>query len=154
MFYPDVKTVPLPAKCRLWSFHDDGDFIDGYRVAAPFTPREAAEIAMKFPAWVYALMGLRQIVMWPFGLKGRAAGSDTISIFPVTEESDSEMILGFNDKHLDFRIAIFSTGSHVHCGTWVRRNNWLGRAYLFVIMPLHVFITRQMLARVARAART
>lgn len=147
-----VETAPLPGDSQLWQLFRDGDFIDGYRVKAPYSPRRAAEIAMKFPIWVYVLLGLRQIIMWPFGLKGKSTRADTMAIFPVTKDSDREMILGFDDRHLDFRISVLARDGHIHCATWVHRHNWLGRTYLRLVMPFHVFITKHMLARVARYA--
>jgi hypothetical protein len=35
-------------------------------------------------------------------------------------------------------------------GTWVHRNNWLGRVYLAVVMLFHVLIVRDSLRRIAR----
>ncbi len=153
MFFPSVDTVALPEESALWDFYKPGDFIDGYRIKAPYTARRAAEIAMKFPVWVYVLLGLRQILLWPFGLKGKAVSNDSIAIFPVEKETAQELILGFDDKHLDFRIGVLASGGYIHCTTWVHRHNWLGRAYLKAIMPFHILITKQMLARVARHAQ-
>ncbi len=154
MLFPSVETAPLPRDSALWALYRSGDFIDGYRVKAPYAPREAAQIAMKFPVWVRALLGLRQIIMWPFGLKGEGSGKDSIAIFPVCKDTEQELVLGFDDKHLDFRISILSRDGHVYCATWVHRHNWLGRAYLAGVMPFHVFITKHILARVAKRARS
>ncbi len=154
MLFPSVKTVPHPAQSAIWAFHRPGDFIDGYRIKAAYSPRRAAEIAMRFPFWVHLLLRLRQIIVRPFGLRGMATTGDRVGLFPVHEETEQEMILGFDDKHLDFRISILSRDGYVHCATWVHRNNWLGRVYLAAVMPFHIIITKQMLARVARHART
>ncbi len=154
MFFAAVETVALPADSALWEFHQPGDFIDGYRIKAPYTPHRAAEIAMRFPLWVHVLLGLRQIIMWPFGLKGKGAGGDSVAIFPVEKDTEDELVLGFDDKHLDFRISILSRDGHLYCATWVHRHNWLGRVYLAAVMPFHIIITKQMLARVARRARS
>ncbi len=153
MFFPAVETAPMPRESQLWQFFRKGDFIDGYRVAAPYSPQRATEIAMKFPIWVYGLLAIRQIVMWPFGLKGKSKSADRIAIFPVTDSMADEMILGFDDQHLDFRIGVMARDGYIHCATWVHRHNWLGRAYLRVVMPFHILITKQMLARVARHAK-
>lgn len=152
MLFRSVETCPQPHDSALWALHRLGDFIDGYRVKATCSPRQAAEIAMKFPIWVDALMALRRIIMSPFGLKGRGEGNDSIAIFPIRKDTQEELVLGFDDKHLDFRISIMSRDGYIHCATWVHRHNWLGRTYLAVIMPFHILITKQMLARVARQA--
>lgn len=154
MFNRAVETVQQPQDSALWQLYKPGDFIDGYRVKAAYAPRQAAEIAMAFPRWVHALLRIRQIVTLPFGLKQQETGDDTIAIFPVVGETEDEIVLGFDDNHLDFRISILSRNGYVHCATWVHRHNLLGRVYLTVIMPFHVLITRQMMVRLYRQAQS
>lgn len=147
-----VETPPLPENSLLWTLHAPGDFIDGYRVQAPYTPRRAAEIALRFPAWVGLLLRLRGLLLSPFGLKSQDTGGDSIAIFPVVHESTQELVLGFDDRHLDFRISLFARDGYIHNATWVRRHNRFGRMYLAAVMPFHILITRQMLARLHRHA--
>lgn len=154
MLFRSVETVSLPKESVLWKAYTPGDFIDGYRVKAPYAPRQAAEVAMHFQPWVRALLGFRNAIMRPFGLTGARAGGDTIAIFPVVQETETELVLGFDDKHLDFRISILSRNGYVHCATWVHRHNWLGRIYLLVVMPVHILLSKQMMARVGRHARS
>lgn len=160
--FRSVETAPLPKESLLWSLHAPGDFIDGYRVRAAYAPRHAAEIALRFPAWVRLLLRLRGLLLSPFDLKSQgmaaqdmssqAKSGDSIAIFPVTHESAQELVLGLDDHHLDFRISFFARDGYIHSGTWVRRHNRFGRLYLAAVMPFHILIAKQMLARLHRHA--
>jgi Protein of unknown function (DUF2867) len=62
------------------------------------------------------------------------------------------VVLGMADKHLDFRAVVDvrqdGAGWQVTATTVVRTHNWLGRAYLAVIMPFHRLVVRAMLDQV------
>ena len=66
-------------------------------------------------------------------------------------------MLGFDDKHLNFRIivdvkALDGKRRRVTATTLVHRNNLFGRVYLATVMPFHKLIVPTMLARVSDAA--
>ena len=85
----------------------------------------------------------------PFGLVNEGpTATDKIGIFPVEIESGFELIAGFNDKHLDFRVSVLSQDARVFLATWVHPHNVGGRLYLKIIMPFHIVISRNALARV------
>ena len=111
---------------------------------------EVASLAMDFPAWVDGLIIARNALVTPFGLRMSGHQGETLEYFPVETRSDTEIILGFNDKHLNFRISILTDGERAFGATWVHRNNWMGRAYLAAIMPFHVAIMRHAISRVAQ----
>ena len=69
----------------------------------------------------------------------------------MVDDRGDELILGFDDKHLDFRISVMSDGQTVSMGTWVHTHNFGGKTYLSLIMPFHKLIVRNCVARVARA---
>lgn len=147
---PQFKSDKLPAHSNLWSHHSDGDFLDCYSCASTLPPQQAVELAFTMPGWVDGLLKLRNSLVKPLGLKtgidNRDAGD---AIFPITYESDSELLLGTNDSHLNFRIAVLQHEGRVYMSTWVHPHNWLGRAYLQVVMPFHVMICRGSIKRVA-----
>jgi Protein of unknown function (DUF2867) len=65
-------------------------------------------------------------------------------------------VLGFDDKHLDFRIivdveALDEITRRVTATALVQRNNLVGRVYLATVMPFHKLIVPTMLARVGDA---
>ena len=101
-----VEKTPLPATAQLWQAVQPGDFIDGYAVKSPISPRAAAEIGLALPGWANALMRLRNWIVRPLGLKTEVSDTGDKAIFPVTYEDADELILGADDSHLNFRIAL------------------------------------------------
>ena len=121
--------------------------------------RTAAERVMsRRPAWVDWLLALRNILVGPFGLKtgpvDMPADQEVIGLFPLISESPSTVVLGLDDRHLDFRLvvkvdALSGSRQSISASTLVATHNLLGRAYLATIMPFHRVIVPAMLARVA-----
>jgi hypothetical protein len=146
-----VKKCPLPKESHLWPLVRNGDFIDGYAVESPLSPRDAMEVGLSLPGWARGLLALRNRIVAPLGLKTEASDSGAGALFPVTHEDADEIILGTDDSHLNFRIAIRRDGGRIHMSTWVHRNNLLGRAYLAIVMPFHVLIVRNSMRRIAQA---
>jgi len=141
--------VNLPDDSLLHSRHAPSDFLDCYSVESSMAPRQAAEIITDFPGWAKLLLLIRRAVTAPFGLSNDGPpSSDKIGIFPVESESDHELIAGFNDKHLDFRVSVISQNGCVYLATWVHPHNLGGKFYLKAIMPFHIMISRNALARV------
>lgn len=97
-------------------------------------------------------MLVRRIVTTPFGLVNEAPKTRAaIGFFPIESETDSELVAGFDDRHLNFRISIMSKNGFISLATWVRTNNLGGDLYLKSIMPFHVLICRNSLRRLAKA---
>ena len=128
-------------------------------VKRPFQNARAAGAAAyeTFPPWVHGLMALRNIIVAPFGLKTghrKDPKIERIGFFPLIAESNEQLILGMNDRHLDFRIIVdlypVAEGQDVTLSTVLKRHNSLGRAYLFVIKPFHKAILRITLKRLAQ----
>jgi len=92
---------------------------------------------------------VRRIVTTPFGLSNDGPdASDKVGIFPVETENEQELIAGFDDKHLEFRISVLSIEGRIYLATWVQPHNIGGRIYLKTILPFHILIVRNALARV------
>jgi hypothetical protein len=136
-------------------------FVDAFRVETrdrALDARHAAERMLgRAPRWVETLLSLRNTLVKPFGLKTSGASPATpremIGIFPVISETPDRLITGFNDKHLDFRVVVDVAApgqfKQVTATTLVRTHNWLGRAYLSIILPFHRLIVPAMLRQVA-----
>ncbi|AUH34625.1 DUF2867 domain-containing protein [Paracoccus tegillarcae] len=144
-----ATTTTPPENSAIWSHYREGDFVDCYVTKADCSPREAAEILTRFPWWVSSLMSLRNLLVRPLGLRTSQESRDSIGFFPVAEENDDEILLGFDDRHLNFRLFVQSRPGQVLVGTWVHRNNWLGRTYLRLVMPFHRLILRNATRRLA-----
>jgi hypothetical protein len=145
-----VRTDTLPAASSLWSLHQPGDFLDCYSVASTLSPREAATRGLAFPGWVLALLALRNGILRPFGLKtGAGPATPSVGIFPVLKDDGQELVLGLDDRHLNFRIGLIRQDGRLYMSSWVRPHNTFGRAYLALVMPFHILITRGAVARMA-----
>ncbi len=102
-----------------------------------------------FPGWANFLLQVRRIATTPFGLSNDGPDApDKVGPFPVESETDQELIAGFDDKHLEFRVSVLSIDGRVYLATWVHPHNLAGRLYLATILPFHVLIARNGLARV------
>jgi len=137
------------------------DFVDAYQVRtdiASLDARRATDAIIKNPpGWIKQLMATRNRVVRLFQLKTVEMGVDdprgaqrTVGGFPVVSQSPQEVVLGFDDKHLDFRVSITvapdgDASTEVTVTTVVKTNNLLGRTYLATIMPFHRLITRHLL---------
>jgi hypothetical protein len=101
----DVTATVLPAHSLMGKRVASTDFLDCYCVASDLSPRRAAEVITDFPGWARFLLHIRRIVTSPFGLSNDGpAAPDKVGVFPVETETGRELIAGFNDKHLDFRV--------------------------------------------------
>ena len=146
-----VGLTPVPANSGLHQYIEAEDFVDCYATASELTVRQAAELVVQYPKWVSALMTLRRIVTTPFGLvNDMEHAPERIGFFPIETETDEEILAGFDDKHLNFRISIMAQAGAVYFGTWVRPHNLGGKIYLWLVMPFHVLICKNALKRVAR----
>lgn len=135
-------------------------FIDSYRVTVAGAGLDALDAARGMltdqPGWVDGLMALRNTIVKPFGLKaGHEADGPRgkVGIFPIETATPRRAVLGFEDKHLDFRVVVevveAGDASEVTATTLVRLNNRLGRVYLTAILPFHKIIVRDALTRLA-----
>ncbi len=127
---------------------EGSDFLDCYSAASKLPVRAAAEIAMTFPLWAAWLLKLRNLIVAPLGLASTVPeGEETIGIFPIVSESQTELVAGFDDSHLDFRISILTEAGRTYLATWVHPHHIGGRLYLAAVMPFHILIVRNALHR-------
>ena len=149
---PDVDRAALLAGAQ---------FADAFMIAVEGPPLDARIAAQRMmgrsPRWVESLLSLRNALVAPFGLKTSGAGEKSarglIGIFPVLSETPERLVAGFDDHHLDFRVVVDVEASgqaqQVTATTLVLTHNWLGRAYLAIIMPFHRLVVRSLLRQVA-----
>ncbi len=122
-------------------------FADAFRVPAPqgVDAIEAMRLAFAHrPLWIRTLMGLRNRLGKLVGLKPAPSRG-----FPVVRQSADEVVMGFDDRHLDFRVVMAVAGGWATITTVVRWHNAWGRAYLALILPFHRVIAARMLEGVA-----
>jgi Protein of unknown function (DUF2867) len=112
-------------------------------------------------------MAVRDLLVSPFGIKSSttiragAEGRSRIDFFPVLEEDEREVVLGEDDRHLDFRASLMvqefpmvqedGSAPFLVSTTAVRCHNLVGRLYLVAIRPFHVAVVNAALRRVSRS---
>ncbi|MFN4166091.1 MAG: DUF2867 domain-containing protein [Ferrovibrio sp.] len=146
--------TPTPPDPAFLASLPGADFADAFSIVVPSCGLDAREIsALVFstpPAWVSALMDMRNAIMGRLGYKTPKIRMG----FPVLRESESEVVSGLDDRHLDFRaltrIEAVDGGSRITLTTVVLTHNRLGRIYLTIIKPFHKLIVRNMLRGIAR----
>ena len=106
----------------------------------------------------------RDALVAPFGIRtsrqlteaSEASGADHIGLFRIYSVAPDEMIVGQDDKHLDFRASVLLRASEtgpvdeVVATTVVHCHNLVGRAYLTGIAPFHRLVVRANLRQAAR----
>lgn len=163
-----VVAVPLPPATSIARLYPTTDLADAYCVALPAGASTDPEVLARFmfaqqPRWATALMALRDTLVRGLGLKTtkQLAGgpADTrVGIFRIHARDAREIVLGEDDRHLDFRLSVhraepqgadapprLTVSTVVHC------HNRLGRGYLRVIAPFHRAIVQSTLRRAAHA---
>lgn len=156
-----TKAAPCPVPAGLDPVLPGFDFADCFAIEVEkgrFDAISAARHAFgTSPGWVRGLLRLRNAIVAPFGLEGTPpeVPEGRIGWFPVLAQSPDRVVLGLDDRHLDFRIVVEHAPGEAHdvvrATTLVKRHNRLGRAYLATILPFHKAIVPRMLAPLARA---
>ncbi len=146
-----------------------GDFQDSENVAGP------TEVGKAFfsssPVWVEQLFAARNKIVAFLGLKTSGSSLDReqqladfkcepgekLGLFQVLEKTENEVILGEDDKHLDFRVSLFiEADGEVHgqkiltISTAVKFHNRMGKVYFLLIKPFHSIIVPVMLKGIVR----
>src|SRR5271154_3705442 len=161
-----VREVPPPAESGVASWFD-ADLADAFAVSIDAADvakgiDNLARSALGDPApWIRLLLGLRDALVAGFRVKTtqevrRAAIADKaerIDFFRILARSDRELILGEDDRHLDFRLSLLlrarpdSSGDELVATTVVRCHNALGHVYLALIARFHRLVVVSNLSR-------
>ena len=167
-----ISTTTLPDNSLLNNNPQKYDYIDSFQseINDPNNKIVSSDVGKAFfssaPKWVEALMTLRNKIVSVFGLKisnkisnrqqqlddFKCEKGEQLGLFKVFEKNNNEVILGENDKHLDFRVSLFieNIGTHqekkmITISTTVMFHNWFGKAYFQLIRPFHRLIVPKML---------
>ncbi|WP_199798314.1 DUF2867 domain-containing protein [Hymenobacter lapidiphilus] len=164
--------MELPDKSVLNKDETHYDYIDSYQ--SDFFDKNnnisPTEIGKAFfssgPKWVAKLFALRNKIVRIFGLK--TSGSVTnrqkqldsfkcepgeqLGLFKVFSKTNNEVVLGEDDKHLNFRVSLLldklpneTDKKTLTITTTVVFNNWFGRLYFLPVRPFHKLIVPAML---------
>ncbi|CAN5485478.1 DUF2867 domain-containing protein [soil metagenome] len=174
-----IASVDLPAGSRIRSAYGTTHLADAFCVPLPpgtsTDPEALARYLFAHPApWLDGLMAIRDALVAGFGIKtsGQLRSADParhgerISIFRIYERHADEIIMGEDDKHLDFRVSVFVRRQNAAASaatlaaepvneavvtTVVHCHNLLGRTYLALITPFHKLVVRAGLRRASAA---
>ena len=176
-----VHETQVPEGTAIHATLPGAHFFDAYTVADPRPATNALQtwlnVVARSPRWTEQLLAVRNKLVQLVGLKGvgqlrdmhppasggspRHASSyrvgDQVGIFLIRHLSDTEVVMGQDDKHLDVQVSLTK---HVQAGgpatvvlsTVVHIHNTLGHAYMAVITPFHRCIVRAMLNRLRKRA--
>lgn len=162
-----ARAAALPKQSVLYRYIGDNDFVDCFAATIDHPNQSIDDLArgakLKMPKWAIPLLILRNIMVIPFGLRtthegrqneaGELVPGELIGFFRIYERHDDEVIMGDDDKHLDYRVSIFRDRGNpetLYAATWVKRNNWLGHLYLFLVLPFHKLIVKNMVKHIAQ----
>jgi hypothetical protein len=116
------------------------------------------------PGWAELLMNLRDSIVRVFGLqtskkmvdkyRKQLRVGDMIGFFRVYDFNESEILMGEEDKHLDFitSIKIDNKANEYRLSfyTVVKFHNFFGKLYFMIIKPFHKLIMKTLLHRLAK----
>jgi len=149
-------------------------FRDSYRM--PLTHAQASVIEVFFgvfghhPLWMKSVLIARNRVASLCGLDAPTSSEimkpevkdsykvgDKIGPWPVFFLTQSELVAGRDNKHLDFRLSVLKevNGETMNAviSTVCTTHNAFGRLYLFFIVPFHKWGVRRLISRAVAAGR-
>jgi hypothetical protein len=165
-----IRTVPLPDESRIVNLFPSPELADAFAITLPpDAPADintlAHQVLARPPRWFRWLLTCRDLMVRPFGIQSSAQmraklvaeGTPHIDFFPVLAVEANELIVGANDSHLDFRIAVVhrqrretpTNQKEVVLASVVRCHNRTGKLYITLIAPFHRLVVRAMLKRAA-----
>lgn len=152
----------LPKESILFADRTEYNYTDSFQYTIKVSPAQmdiltiGDAFSQPGPKWFEMLFSLRNKIAKLVHLKtpditnkkqqenyqweiGKKAG-----LFTLYAKTENELILGDDDKHLNFRVSLFmqpatkeSSETIVTVSTLVKLNNWLGKVYFFFVKPLH-----------------
>ncbi|KDM66139.1 hypothetical protein DUF2867 [Acidiphilium sp. JA12-A1] len=165
---PGKRADPVrpPAESAIADWFVGADLVDAYAITLPDgAPDDIEALAREAlehpPAWFRVLLRLRDTIVSAGGVKSsrrirqdaESEGRATVAFFPVLARSERELVLGEDDRHLDFRASVLVRGAtdgekrDLIMTTAVRCHNLPGRFYLMTIAPFHRLVVRRNLER-------
>ncbi|WCN39432.1 DUF2867 domain-containing protein [Aneurinibacillus uraniidurans] len=163
-----IEEVALPERSLVEQAFSHIHYADAYKVTLPNElVCDVDSISRLFlassPSWVARLMKIRDKLVNLIGLKTSKPADlqhitfepgSQVGIFRVINRSANEIVMGEDDRHLDFRVSILLEDRNgMKCATvstTVYYHNWLGRLYFFIVGRVHKLIVPSMLKSMMR----
>jgi hypothetical protein len=152
-----VTRAAIPSDSGVFTYYAATNLADAYSIELPSGASTNPEVLARFifsqqAPWIGYLMAIRDAVVGRVGLKtawqlaALEAESETsrLGIFKIYVTSPNEIIVGEDDKHLDFRLSVLCSDQpspggkrYLTMSTVVHCHNRLGRLYILAIAPFH-----------------
>lgn len=154
-----MSRITPPAESRIQDWYAGASLADSFATTlSPDAPADIDTLATLLfadpPLWFTILLAIRDRVMTLFGVKAShdLSAGEHVAFFPVLSRSANEIVLGANDRHLDFRTSLLlrRADNTLVATTVVRCHNLLGRLYLAAILPFHILVVTDALRRLRR----
>ena len=162
--------VALPAQSGITHVYQSVNLADAFAIHLPLSASSDPDLLARFifshqPAWIGKLLSVRDLIVAGFGLKtakhlatlANDARANRVGIFKVYSTNETEIVVGEDDKHLDFRVSVLCSSGpapessrQLTLSTVVHCHNLLGRVYILVIAPIHRLVVKASLRRAAR----
>ncbi len=161
-----IQEVAVPSGNLAMRALSSIDFVDAFKCQIPNGRAHQIDavtrsIFSRIPTWIMKLLDLRNTIVRPLGLntsidpslvnthQGKLEPGATVGVFKVIERQDDEILLGEDDRHLNFRTSVQLERKEEKCwvivSTVVQFNNWLGHAYFVPVRPIHKIIVPAMM---------
>lgn len=154
-----VKEIPDSSLIKIG--FDNIDYWDSYKTEriVSGTIENITTDMFELPNWANILLSIRNRAVKIFGLKTDSTKSvnDPVNFvvgskagfFNVIDRNENEIVLGENDKHLNFRVSVLikkqDAISVIYLITIVKFNNIWGWIYFLPVKPFHQLIIKTML---------
>ena len=164
-----VIPCELPPNSCLSGHFDQIYYQDAYQVRLRRPDQSISEIYNGVfghsPVWVNRLMKIRNQLVAPLGLKvdlnprlGSASDQikvgNQLGIFQVFYIDDREIILGEDNRHLDFHISLLKDNQgRLTISTQVQTHNRLGRVYMQLVRPFHCYLVHYVIRGALKSER-
>ena len=168
--FHQATSVALPPESAIASGYASMHLADAYSIELPTGTSTNPELLARFifahqAPWISTLIAVRDALVGGFGLKTAKQlaslhaqnGAGRLGIFKIYSTSSTEVVLGEDDKHLDFRLSVLCSGPssseakrQLTLSTVVHCHNRLGRLYIFLIAPFHRLVVQSSLRSAAR----
>jgi len=161
------ETGKLLSKSLLFEESKKCDYIDTFSVSLKRSNIDSQELITAFfyssPKWVDKLFVLRNKLVDVIGLKSEMANiaqlnppytkNQQLGAFKIYEITEDEVVLGEDDKHLNFRVSLIierGTKNRLVLSAIVKTNNLIGKIYFFIIKRFHQIIVSVMIKRMVK----
>jgi hypothetical protein len=90
-------------------------------------------------------------------IRSRYGVGDKIGVWPIFALTETELVAGRDNRHLDFRLSVLretdGETANVVVSTLCTVHNVFGKLYLFVIIPFHKWGVQRLISRAIMAGR-